>query len=847
MKKSNISLKKAVSKIRVNIMVSVIFIAVSVTGLLVLRAALLKNAEYTGTALAQTYAWEEQSHITVYENLITLGSLYLEERLQSDFTQEQMQNWINIYFNSVKEFLDSDIADPYMVVGQKIYGANQWEGDEGYDFSSSEWYIKAVEADGEIVFTDAYTDAVTGKAVLTIAKKCSGSDAVLAFDIFPENLHSDSDMNGLPEDSSYFLCDAKGNLLFTNIDPDVSYNELQEYVDSLSEGWRDGSLRPYDSFITDMEGEKRGVYFVNLDNGWSSVVTIPFGVTLKQFDRLIIVFCLAFALFFLYTIIYAYRDYQNNKLAVRADETVRVLGNTYYALYRVNYEEGTYEMIKGSDYVRDRIPKKGPYEDLIRTVEEITYEKTSKEFSEKFSRGNIKKLVSKRIRDFGGDFLRRFGEDYRWVNVRMLYDESLDNGEVVLCFREVGEEKEAQLKQRQLLENSLEAAKKSEISKNKFFSNMSHDMRTPLNAVIGLTELAQRSIDDPKKVSECMKKINTSGKHLLNLINDILEISRLEQGKLSFNNSKFDLEEAVNECTSVFAHQAEEENKKFSVKCELQNPIVWGDRFRISQVLNNLLSNALKYSSEGDSVWVDVKEFGYNGHFKYQIKVRDTGIGMSDEFVSKIFQPYARENSFGAKNINGTGLGMSIVKSLVTQMSGEITVESSLGKGSTFTVTIPLEADCDQKMPDKPAETTPSGKDNKDDLAGLKVILAEDNEINMEIAFELLSLKGIEVAKSRNGIEAVEKFAASDLYEYDAILMDMQMPELDGCQAAERIRGMDREDAKKIPIIAVTANAFAEDIARTSKSGMNAHISKPIDFPELYKLLGKLTGRYSDS
>ena len=286
---------------------------------------------------------------------------------------------------------------------------------------------------------------------------------------------------------------------------------------------------------------------------------------------------------------------------------------------------------------------------------------------------------------------------------------------------------------------------------------------------------------------------------------------------------------------AAFRELARKEDRDFTVELELTDAQVEGDPFKLGQILGNLLSNAFKYSRPGDRVRLTVKQFDFQQHSKYQFTVEDTGIGMSEQFLEHIFDPYARETRFAAQTVTGTGLGMPIVKSLVQRMSGEITVESVLGKGSRFTVTLPMEAVREEgaAQAEAPAEETV-------DLNGRRALLAEDNELNMEIAVELLTMHGVEVLQARDGAEAVSLFQKSPPYAVDAVLMDMQMPVMDGCEAARAIRALDRPDAASVPIIAVTANAFAEDIARTTEAGMNGHISKPIDFALLCRTLARL-------
>ena len=265
---------------------------------------------------------------------------------------------------------------------------------------------------------------------------------------------------------------------------------------------------------------------------------------------------------------------------------------------------------------------------------------------------------------------------------------------------------------------------------------------------------------------------------------------------------------------------------------------VIGDPFRVTQLLNNLLSNAFKFTEAGGEIKLKVSQVENQEYAKYKIIVSDTGLGMSEEFLEKLFEPYARETRFSARKIVGTGLGMSIVKSLVDQMEGHINVESELGKGTTFTLILPFETADEKEETNTVLEAEET--DISFSLAGRKILLAEDNEINMELATEILSMHGVEIVQAWNGKEAADIFCSSDEYSFDAILMDMQMPEMDGCEAAKLIRSSGRADAESIPIIAVTANAFAEDIAATAEAGMNAHISKPIDFKILCDTLEKL-------
>ena len=373
-------------------------------------------------------------------------------------------------------------------------------------------------------------------------------------------------------------------------------------------------------------------------------------------------------------------------------------------------------------------------------------------------------------------------------------------------------------------------------------------MRTPLNAIIGLTELAHRDLGDAEKTADYLRRIDQSGRQLLTLVSDILDISRMESGKVSFTSERMDLARTLADAMATFEIQALEQGKTLTADVRVPDPYVYGDPMRLSQVMNNLLSNALKYTNPGDAISVTVRQEDRGDVGSYKIVVADTGIGMSEDYLPHLFELYAREQRFGTSQTVGTGLGMPITKSLVTQMGGSIEVESQLDEGTTFTVTLPFspapadDASACAATPAVAAEMPEGGE--AEVLRGARVLLAEDNEINMEISTELLSGAGVEVIQAWNGREALDAFAASEPGSIDAILLDMKMPEMDGCEAARAIRALDRDDAHDVPIVAVTANAFAEDVAATTAAGMDAHVSKPIDFTVLcHTLAGLMAAR----
>ncbi len=841
---------RTVIRLRGSFLPVILFAVLSAVCVLLLRQDLLQNTQRMGTAVALSYAAEEQNNIAVYQTLIQIATRYIDTQTASFWNEERIQNRMEIFFNRVEGVLGKNTVDPYAVINGKIIAARPWADDDTYNVEAADWYRRAVDANGNVVFTDAYQDAITGKPVITIAQMGTQSGCVLAFDVFPENFRLTLRTAELPEGSSYYLCDRRGTVLYSTGESTHDDEEEAEYVREILKEISLGLHDEYDSVLYDPSGVKKGVYYNELPNGWKAIITIPFHEILGELNRLIAVFSLFFACFLMMTLFLSVRDWRLQHKIGRSNETVRVLGNSYYALYRVNVNDASYEIIKGSEYVLKRLPVRGDYERLLDVMREIIEPSACRDFLDSFSVENLAGLMEKKVYDFGGDFRRLFDDGYKWVNVRVLFDDTLNSGEAVLCFREVEREKVWQLQKTRLLEEALEAARRSEETQSSFFSSMSHDMRTPLNAVIGLSELAQRQTDNPGKVKELLDRIRIAGRQLLDLINDILEMSRIRHGKVTISQQPFDLKETIEETVSIFRIQAEKNEKEFTVETDIRDSRVVGDPLRISQILNNLLSNAFKFTERGGRISFQVKQFETGGYSRYQFVIEDDGIGMSPEFVEKVFEPYERESRFGAESVGGTGLGMSIVKSLVTQMDGKITVKSAPGEGSRFTVTVPLEAAA--PVSDTSAPATAAAESGKGPSAGTdegcpgrgrRLLLAEDNAINRLMAEEMLVSAGFEMTSAENGRRALELFEESAPGTFAAVLMDMQMPVMDGCEAVRRIRALDRPDAVSVPIVAVTANAFAEDIAVTTEAGMNAHISKPIDFPALYRKLDELIGQ----
>ncbi len=398
-----------------------------------------------------------------------------------------------------------------------------------------------------------------------------------------------------------------------------------------------------------------------------------------------------------------------------------------------------------------------------------------------------------------------------------------------------------QAKTRAALQDALNSAKAANDAKTSFLSNMSHDIRTPMNGIIGMTSIASTHMDDPAKVRDCLEKISASSKHLLSLINDVLDMSKIESGMAHLNEEPFRLSTLMENLVAINKPTSDAKHHKLTVQIrDISHENVIGDVMRLQQVFTNLVSNAVKYTPDNGNIQISLTEKPSanlrTGCFEFTVE--DNGIGMSEDYLPHIFDAFSRADNVSAVKTQGTGLGMSIVYNIVRMMGGDIAVESTLGKGSRFTVTLFLKLQ-NEKRKEGTASDTPEIQHltEKTDFSGKRGLLAEDNDLNAEIALEFLRMTGLALEWAKNGQEAVDLVQSSASGYYDCIFMDVQMPVLDGLAAARAIRALPRADAKTIPIFAMTANAFSEDVQAVLNAGMNEHIAKPLDFDKVLSIL----------
>ncbi len=402
---------------------------------------------------------------------------------------------------------------------------------------------------------------------------------------------------------------------------------------------------------------------------------------------------------------------------------------------------------------------------------------------------------------------------------------------------------ENEMRQKALIEDALLRAESASEAKTKFLSNMSHDIRTPMNAIIGFTTLAMKHIDNKERVQGYLGKIAASGNHLLSLINDVLDMSRIESGRMHLEETECNLLEVMHELENMLTMEMQSRNLEFRIDMEaVSDGQIICDKLRLNQILLNLLGNAMKFTEPGGKISVRVAEKTGKDEEQaiYEFCVKDTGIGMSEEFQKRLFEPFERERSSTVSGIQGTGLGMAITKNIVEMMGGAISVISKKDVGTEFTVRLPVK-----KVSAAQAEAMPGGEgDNtpaiRTSIKGKRILLAEDNDLNREIAGEILGEAGLLVEEAEDGSIALDKLLEKGPGYYSLVLMDVQMPIMDGYAATQAIRGLENKDLANIPIIAMTANAFEEDKRKALEIGMNAHIAKPIDVQQLFDVLERI-------
>lgn len=528
-------------------------------------------------------------------------------------------------------------------------------------------------------------------------------------------------------------------------------------------------------------------------------------------------------------------------------QIINALGQAYSIILLINIKKNMLEVIKFSDGVGHNIRK----EDLSNAFQKEYIENMiAPSFQKNYIAFIDISTMESRLKEH--DSLSCISQTIKGAWIRSMivpqkYDEKGNLSTVLLAISDVTEEKEHELEQDKILRKALVSAEHANRAKTAFLNNMSHDIRTPMNAIIGFTSLAAEHLDDREIIRDYLGKISTSGQHLLSLINDVLDMSRIESGSVKIEKTKVHLPDIIEDLKTIILESVHAKQQKLLIKQQdVVHEDIITDKLRLTQVLLNIISNAVKFTPVGGTIHILVEEKASQkvGYAVYSFCIKDNGIGMSKEFQEHVFDSFARERTVTESGITGTGLGMAITKNIVDLMGGTIHLTSKQGEGSEFIVT--LECELANKTVQDKQSSCPKAEKKHLDYSGKKVLLVEDNELNREIATEILKSLGLKVDCAADGMEAVEIMSSEAGNQYDMIFMDIQMPKMDGYTATREIRTLKDMKKANVPIIAMTANAFDEDRKKAIKAGMNGHIAKPIDVNVILQNLDRIFEQKGD-
>lgn len=511
-------------------------------------------------------------------------------------------------------------------------------------------------------------------------------------------------------------------------------------------------------------------------------------------------------------------------------QIINALGQAYSIILLINIKKDTLEVIKFSDGVGHNYRK----EDLSNALrKEYIENMIAPSFQKNYMAFTDISTMESRLKEH--DSISCISQTIKGAWMRSM------------IVPQKYEEKEHELEQDKILRKALVSAEHANRAKTAFLNNMSHDIRTPMNAIIGFTSLAAEHLDDREIIRDYLEKISTSGKHLLSLINDVLDMSRIESGSVKIEKTNVYLPDVLEDLKTIILESVHAKQQKLLIKMQdVVHEDIITDKLRLTQVLLNIISNAVKFTPVGGTIHILVEEKASQkaGYAVYSFCIKDNGIGMSKEFQEHVFDSFARERTVTESGITGTGLGMAITKNIVDLMGGTIHLTSKQGEGSEFIVT--LECELANKTVQNKQSSCPKAEKKHLDYSGKKVLLVEDNELNREIATEILKSLGMKVDCAADGMEAVEIMSSEAGNQYDLIFMDIQMPKMDGYTATREIRTLNDSKKANIPIIAMTANAFDEDRKKAIKAGMNGHIAKPIDVNVILQNLDRIFGNNGD-
>lgn len=972
-------------KMRNNIIVLSAFILIVMLCTSILRNTLWDNTNQMGLTLVENYTSSEESNVRTCDAVLRICINYLEEREKEGISIEELRKGLYPFIRGLTDLYGSENIRVY----GKTFNATEVLSNDpeaeimnDYDFADTIYYQGALAAGGETYISPVYMDTTTGIPVVTMCRVVPETGSFLAIDIKPGCFELYNEDLELPRDASYYLVDSEGTLLYYKSCWNYGHDEFQALVDNYREDAVCNKKNHVLENITPVDNIVRNVYFHHMDNGWTGILTISKDEILSGTDTFqtisIVLVLLGIAVF----VFQAFREYGNAKNNQALMEQTQIYRNAmdstaraYKTIFYVHVQDKTVEMVypRGEGKVMCRPYREAMNDFFGRGTVEPEYFDQLKELLD-LSR-MITYLEQKEHIEQQFKMKKPDGNGDEWCSIVITAAEEM-NGEptaITMAVRNIDDVISREEKQKQMLEHAVERAEAANHAKSDFLSRMSHDIRTPMNAILGMTSIATIHIDEKERVLDALEKITISGKHLLGLINEVLDMSRIESGKVSLVENAFNLSDTIESLMTVFRTQMDAKGLMLNAGiAKLEHENVIGDEQHLQQIFMNIMGNAVKFTPEGGkiSIYIEEKPSVISNYGYYEFTFEDTGIGMEQEYIDKIFEPFSRASDSRTSKIEGTGLGMSIAVNIARMMRGDIKVDSKLGKGSKFTVTVYLKLDdstdadlvaynglpvlvvddeemscesscemlkslgmdaeyvldgdmainriaqaeeqgrkfavvvLDWKMPGKDgletakeirrvfggdisiiilsaydwadieSEATDAGVDafigkplfksrliqvlkevlghegdhdqrevmcletfKHQDFSGKRVLLVEDNEINIEVANELLSIVGIQVEMAMNGKLAVEAVQEKAPGYYDMIFMDIQMPVMNGYEAAKAIRSSGRKDLEEIPIVAMTADAFADDIRKSEEAGMNGHVSKPVDIEKLEEAL----------
>lgn len=972
-------------KMRNNIIVLSAFILIVVLCTSILRNTLWDNTNQMGLTLVENYTSSEESNFRTCDAVLRICVNYVEEREKEGISIEELRKGLYPFIRGLTEMYGSENIRVY----GKTFNATEILSDDpaaetmkAYDFTNTVYYQGALAAAGETYISPVYTDATTGLPVVTMCRVVPETGSFLAIDIKPGCFELYNEDLELPTDASYYLVDSGGTLLYYKSCWDYKREDFQALVDNYREDAVCNKKNHVLENITPMDNIVRNVYFHHMGNGWTGILTISKDEILSgtdTFQTISIVLVLLGIAVFLFQAVREYGNAKNNQALMEQtqiyrnamDSTARACKIILYIHVKDRTVERVYPRSEGKIQRR-------PYREAMDEIlgRGGVAEEYIDQLKELLSLSNIvHRLAGKEHIEQQFKMKKANDDGYEWCSIVVTAseEEKGDPTAITLAIRNIDDVISREEKQKQMLKQAVERAEAANHAKSEFLSRMSHDIRTPMNAILGMTSIAAMHIDEKERVLDALGKITVSGKHLLGLINEVLDMSRIESGKVSLTESAFNLSDTIESLMTVFRTQMDTKGLMLNAGiAKLEHENVIGDEQHLQQIFMNIMGNAVKFTPEGGkiSIFIEEKPSSIGNCGYYEFTFEDTGIGMEKEYIDKIFEPFSRASDSRTSKIEGTGLGMSIAVNIARMMHGDIKVESEIGKGSKFIVTVYLKLDdttdsslevckgmsvlvvddeeiscesscemlkslgmdaeyvlsgeaavnrivnadenggkisvviLDWKMPDKDGletakeireavgddisiiilsaydwadieseavdagvnafigkplfksrliqvlkevlgheqqheerETSVLETFKQQDFSGKRVLLVEDNEINIEVAKELLGIVGIQVEMAMNGKLAVETVQDKEPGYYDLIFMDIQMPIMNGYEAAKTIRSLGRKDLEEIPIVAMTADAFADDIRRAEEAGMNDHVSKPVDIEKLEEAL----------